>query len=87
MWENAENYSKAFKVYVSNDQACWDKPEMCIRDRCMATKRGTRMSFDADLSEFTAFDSDTDHPHDECGVFGVDVYKRQVSRSSHVSSR
>ena len=27
MWENAENYSKAFKVYVSNDQACWDKPE------------------------------------------------------------
>lgn len=27
MWENAENYSKAFKVYVSNDQACWDKPK------------------------------------------------------------
>ncbi len=27
MWEDAENYSKAFKIYVSNDQACWNKPE------------------------------------------------------------
>lgn len=27
MWEDAENYSTAFKVYVSNDQACWDKPK------------------------------------------------------------
>lgn len=27
MWENAENYSKAFNVYVSDDQVCWDKPE------------------------------------------------------------
>lgn len=27
MWEDAENYSKAFKIYVSSDQACWNKPE------------------------------------------------------------
>lgn len=27
MWEDAENYSKAFKVYISSDRACWDKPE------------------------------------------------------------
>ncbi len=26
MWENAENYSKAFNIYVSDDKACWDKP-------------------------------------------------------------
>ncbi len=26
MWEDARNYSKAFKIYVSNDEACWNDP-------------------------------------------------------------
>ena len=26
MWEDAQNYSKAFKIYVSNDEACWNDP-------------------------------------------------------------
>ncbi len=26
MWENAENYSTAFKVYASSDEACWNNP-------------------------------------------------------------
>lgn len=26
MWENAENYSAAFKIYASNDEACWNNP-------------------------------------------------------------
>ena len=45
------------------------------------------MSFDADLSEFTAFDSDTDHPHDECGVFGVWAPDRDVARLTYFGLR
>jgi len=26
MWEDARNYSKVFKIYVSNDEACWNDP-------------------------------------------------------------
>ena len=45
------------------------------------------MSFDADLSEFTVFDSDTDHPHDECGVFGVWAPDRDVARLTYFGLR
>ena len=45
------------------------------------------MSLDTNLSEFTAFDSDTDHPHDECGVFGVWAPDRDVARLTYFGLR
>lgn len=45
------------------------------------------MSFDTNLSEFTAFDSDADHPHDECGVFGVWAPDRDVARLTYFGLR
>ena len=45
------------------------------------------MSLDTDLSEFAAFDSDTDHPHDECGVFGVWAPDRDVARLTYFGLR
>ena len=45
------------------------------------------MSLDTELSEFTAFDSDSDHPHDECGVFGVWAPDRDVARLTYFGLR
>ena len=45
------------------------------------------MSFDCRLVEFTAFDSDTDHPHDECGVFGVWAPYCDVARLTYFGLR
>ena len=45
------------------------------------------MSLDTNLSEFTAFDSDADHPHEECGVFGVWAPDRDVARLTYFGLR